>query len=135
MGIAEVRSTHLQTSTIQQTLMSWIFFGPAVLIAHWPYAGIAIAAMLISTQVILTARKSDAFDRNFFREAPVFAGLLWLIFGFYEMQMRAAMTSAGKPDEVMSFFRLDLIILVPILYLMTAAAIYSVVRQIQRRGK
>jgi hypothetical protein len=115
--------------------MSWIFFGPAVLIAHWPYAGIAIAAVLITTQLILTVRKSGAFDRNFFREAPVFAGLLWLIFGFYEMQMRAAMTSAGKPNEVMSFFRLDLIILVPILYLMTAAAIYSVVRQIKRNGK
>ena len=111
--------------------MSWIFFGPAVLIAHWPYAGIAIAAMLIATQAILTARKGGAFDKNFFREAPVFAGLLWLIFGFYEMQMRAAMTSAGKPNEVMSFFRLDLIILIPILYLMTAAAIYSVVRQIR----
>jgi hypothetical protein len=117
--------------------MSWIFFGPAVLIAYWPYAGIAIAAMLIATQVILTARKSGVFDKNFFREAPVFAGLLWLIFGFYEMQMRAAMTSAGQPNEVMSFFRLDLVILVPILYLMTAAAIYSVVRQIRikRNGK
>jgi hypothetical protein len=114
--------------------MPWIFFGPAVLIAHWPYAGIAIAIILIVIQAALTLRKSGAFDRNFFREAPVFAGLLWLIFGFYEIQMRAAMTSAGKPNEVMSFFRLDLIILVPILYLMTAAAIYSVVRQIQRGG-
>ena len=119
--------------------MSWIFFGPAVLIAYWPYAGIAIAAILIVTQVILTARKSGAFDKNFFREAPVFAGLLWLIFGFYEMQMRAVMTStaitnASKPNEVMSFFRLDLIILVPILYLLTAAAIFSIVLQIQRSG-
>ena len=117
--------------TIQRIHMSWIFFGPAVLIAYWPYAGIAIAAMLIVTQVILSARKNSAFDKNFFREAPVFAGLLWLIFGFYEMQMRAAMTGAGKPNEVMSFFRLDLVILIPILYLMTAAAIYSVVRQIR----
>ena len=112
--------------------MSWIFFGPAVLIAYWPFAGVAIAIILIVGQAILTARKDGAFDKSFFREAPVFAGLLWLIFGFYEMQMRAAMTSVGKPNEVMSFFRLDLIILVPILYLMTAAAIYSVVRQIQR---
>ncbi len=115
--------------------MSWIFFGPAVLIAYWSYAGIAIAAILIVVQIILTARKNGAFDKSFFREAPVFAGLLWLIFGFYEMQMRAAMTSTGKPDEVMSFFRLDLIILVPILYLMTAAAIYSVVRQVQRGNR
>jgi hypothetical protein len=135
MGGAHFSDTHLRTSTIQQTLMSWIFFGPAVLIAHWPYAGIAIAATLIATQAILTARKSGTFDKNFFREAPVFAGLLWLIFGFYEMQMRAAMTSVGKPNEVMSFFRLDSIILVPILYLLTAAAIYSIVRQIQRNEK
>ena len=112
--------------------MSWIFFGPAVLIAYWPYAGIAIAAILIVTQAILTARRSGKFDKRFFREAPVFAGLLWLIFGFYEMQTRAAMTSAGKPNEVLGFFRLDLIVLVPILYLLTAAAIFSVVRQIQR---
>ncbi len=115
--------------------MSWIFFGPAVLIAYWPYAGIAIATILIVTQIILTVRKSGAFDKSFFRKAPVFAGLLWLIFGFYEMQMRAAMTSVSKPNEVMSFFRLDLIILVPILYLMTAAAVYSVARQVQRNGK
>jgi hypothetical protein len=135
MGGAHFSDTPLQTSTTQYTLMSWIFFGPAVLIAYWPYAGIAIAIILIMVQAVLTTRKSGAFDKNFFREAPVFAGLLWLIFGFYEMQMRAAMTSVGKPNEVMSFFRLDLIILVPILYLLTAAAIYSVVRQIQRNGK
>lgn len=114
--------------------MFWIFFGPAALIAYWPYAGIAIAIIFILTQAILTSRKSGAFDKKFLREAPVFAGLLWLIFGFYEMQMRAAMTSVSKSGEVMNFFRIDLIILVPILYLMTAAAIYSAVRQIQGGG-
>lgn len=112
--------------------MSWIFFGPALLIAYWPYAGIAISALLILTQIVLTARKSDTFDKSFFRKAPVFAGSLWLIFGFYEMQMRAVMTSAGKPNEVMGFFRLDLVILVPILYLLSAAAIHSIARQIHR---
>jgi hypothetical protein len=115
--------------------MSWIFFGPAVLIAHWPYAGIAVACLLIITQVLLTIWKRGAFDTGFFREAPVFAGLLWLIFGFYEMQIRAAMATNGKPIEIMGFFRLDLIVLVPILYLMTGAAIYSIVRQIQRMGR
>jgi hypothetical protein len=115
--------------------MSWIFFGPAVLIAHWAYAGIAIATTLIFIQVILTTWMRGTFDKRFFREAPVFAGLLWLIFGFYEMQMRAAMTTAGKPIEITSFFRLDLIVLVPILYLMTGAAIYSIVRQIQRNRR
>jgi len=115
--------------------MSWIFFGPAVLIAHWAYAGIAIATTLIFIQVLLTTWTRGAFDKSFFREAPVFAGLLWLIFGFYEMQMRAAMATAGKPIEITSFFRLDLIVLVPILYLMTGTAIYSIVRQIQRNRR
>ena len=109
--------------------MSWIFFGPAVLIAHWPYAGVAIAVFLIATQVILSAKAGKAFDKTFFREAAVFAGILWLIFGFYEIQMLAAMDHAGASDGPKGFFRIDLIILVPILYLMTAAAIYSIVKQ------
>jgi hypothetical protein len=113
--------------------MSWIFFGPAALIAYWPYAGVAIAVFLIATQVVLTTKAGKAFDKTFFREAAVFAGFLWLIFGFYEMQMLAAMEHAGALDGSKNFFRIDLVILVPILYLMTAAAIYSVLRQICNR--
>jgi hypothetical protein len=115
--------------------MSWIFFGPAMLIAHWAYAGITIAATLIVSQMLLTIWNRGKFDKSFFREAPVFAGLLWLIFGFYEMQMRAATATTGKPFEITSFFRLDLIVLVPILYLMTGAAIYSITQQVQRNRR
>ena len=111
--------------------MSWIFFGPAALIAYWPYAGVAIAVFLIATQVLLTARAGKAFDKTFFREAAVFAGFLWLIFGFYEMQMLAAMDRAGASEGSKNFLRIDLVILVPILYLMSAAAIYSIVRQLR----
>ena len=43
------------------------------------------------------------------------------------------MEHAGALDGSKNFFRIDLVILVPILYLMTAAAIYSVLRQIRNR--
>ncbi len=113
--------------------MSLIFFGPAALIAHWPYAGLVIASILIATQTLLTARASRAFDKTFFREAAVFAGLLWLIFGFYEMQIIAEMANASRAGNPMNFFRIDLIILVPILYLMSIAAIVSIIRQLKGR--
>ena len=111
--------------------MSLIFFGPAALIAHWPYAGVVIAIILIATQTLLTARASRSFDKTFFREAAVFAGLLWLIFGFYEIQIMAAIANAGKTGAPVNLFRIDLIILVPILYLMSVAAIVSIVRQLK----
>lgn len=106
--------------------MSTLFFGPAKLIANWPYAGVVIAAVLILVQAGLTARAGRGFGLNFFREATVFAGLLWLIYGFYERQ--AAVTIATT-TELSALTRFDLIVLVPILYLMTAAAIYSLFRQ------
>ena len=101
---------------------SWIFFGPAKLIALWPYAGLAIAGGLIAMQAWLIWRARKAFDIGFFREAPVFAGLLWLIFSAYEWQMSAVAAKGGM-------LRLDLIVLVPILYMLTAAAALSVARQ------
>ena len=109
---------------------SWIFFGPAKLIAIWPYAGVAIASGLIAIQAWLIWRARKAFDLGFFREAPVFAGLLWLIFSAFEWQMSAiaAKTEAG-------FLRLDLIVLVPILYVLTAAAVHSLAKQMLTRVK
>ena len=105
---------------------SWIFFGPAKLIALWPYAGVAIAGGLITMQAWLIRRAQRAFDIGFFREAPVFAGLLWLIFSAFEWQMSAiaAKTEGGFP-------RLDLIVLVPILYVLTVAAVLSLAKQLK----
>lgn len=102
----------------------WIFFGPAKLIALWPYAGVAIAFGLIALQAGLIWRARKAFDMGFFRETPVFAGLLWLIFNAFELQM-----SAISVKTETGILRLDLIVLVPILYVLTAAAGLSLARQ------
>ncbi len=107
--------------------VSWIFFGPAKLIALWPHAGVVIAAGLITLQAWLTWRAGTAFGRGFFREAAVFTGLLWLIFNAFELQMSAfAGRTAGTS------LRLELIVLVPILYVLTAAAVLSLARQMKQ---
>jgi len=105
---------------------NWIFFGPARLIALWPYAGLAIACGLIALQAWLIWRGRKKFDIGFFRQAPVFAALLWLIFNAFELQMLAI---AAKTEG--GFLRLDLIVLVPILYVLTAAAVLSLARQMK----
>lgn len=109
-------------------ITQWIFFGPAKLAAIWPYAGLAIAIALILIQIAITISAGAPFDKSFFRKAPVFAGLLWLIFGFYEMQMQAVIFKSVTVPT----FRLDLIVLTPILYLMSAAAVYVIWHAIWR---
>ena len=111
----------------------WIFFGPAKLIALWPYAGVAIAGGLIALQAWLIWRARKPFNIGFFREAPVFAGLLWLIFSAFEWQMSAIAARAGNAQG--GFLRLDLIVLVPILYVLTAAAVISLAKQMNTRAK
>ena len=108
-------------------IVSWIFFGPAKLVANWPYAGVLIAVAFIAVQAWLSSRRGTLFERGFFREAPVFAGLLWLIFNLYELQLAATLARnlAGTT------LRMDLIILVPILYVLTVAAIVSIRAQLQ----
>ncbi len=110
--------------------MQWLFFGPALLIARWPDAGLLIALVGITVQLALTWRAGGPFDRNFFRQAPVFAGLLWLIFGFYESQMQAVTVRASLSSGANPALRLDLMVLTPILYLLTAAAVHSAIRQL-----
>ena len=111
----------------------WIFFGPAKLIAIWPYAGVIIAAALIAVQAWLSSRRGTLFKRGFFRKAPVFAGLLWLIFNLYEWQLSATLAQ----NLIDTTLRMDLIILVPILYVLTCAALMSIRAQVQdkRAGK
>ena len=107
-------------------IIQWVFFGPAKLVAHWPYAGVAIAASLIAIQAYLSWRAQNHFNAGFFREPPVFAGLLWLIFNAFELQMSAVAVKSGG-----DLLRLDLIVLVPILYAMTFAACVSIMRQLK----
>lgn len=112
-------------------LTQWVFFGPAKLIALWPHAGIAIAGAFIAAQAALNLWAGDSFNKTFLRKAPVFAGLLWLIFGFYEMQIQAVMIiNPANPaaSNNAPLFRMDLIILTPILYLLSAVAILAMAR-------
>ena len=112
-------------------LTQWVFFGPAKLIALWPHAGIAIAGAFIAVQAALNLWAGDSFNKTFLRKAPVFAGLLWLIFGFYEMQIQAVMIiNPANPaaSNNAPLFRMDLIILTPILYLLSAVAILAMAR-------
>lgn len=104
-------------------LLDTILFGPARLVAVWPYAGVAIFAMLVALQLLVGRRST----RPFLREAPVFAGILWLIFNAYELQV-GSLAADGK-----GFLRIDLIVLVPILYALTVAALLSAWRQYRER--
>ena len=107
--------------------VSWIFFGPAKLLAVWPYAGFVIGGAFVGLQAWLSHRSKTPFDRTFFREAPVLGGLLWLIFNLYELQVSAIAAKGLTADGL----RMDLIILVPILYVMTLAALISIRTQLK----
>ncbi len=108
-------------------LLGWIFFGPAKMIGQLSYAGLLISGALISLQIIRTFRAGDGFDKAWFRKAPVFAGLLWAIFNFYELQLSAVMGSAMPGAPVL--LRLDLIVLAPLLYVMTGFALYELAKK------
>jgi ABC-type amino acid transport system permease subunit len=114
-------------------MMDWILFGPARLVAAWPFAAAAIGLVLILAQCLLDWRSRGQLvvDARFFREAPVFVGLVWLIFGLYERQVEAIFASGPMANNAP--FRIDLVVLVPILYVLSAAAIHSLVKQWQRK--
>ena len=102
------------------TFFNWIFFGPALLLQNLPYAGFAIAALLIGAQAARTLVRGETLGRQWLRKAPVFTGLLWVIFNLYELQI-IALTAANK----VSTLRIDLMVLTPLLYVLTAYAVYS----------
>ena len=106
-------------------LFNWIFFGPSQLIASWPYAGFAIAFVLIGIQLGRTLIANEPISKQWFRHAAVFAGLLWIIFNLYEMQMAAVLPTAINASPIV---RLDLIVLTPLLYVLTAFAVYSLLK-------
>jgi hypothetical protein len=106
-------------------LLTWLLFAPAKLIALWPAAGFALGAVLIGWEAAHYWRRTRPWSAAFFREAPVFAGLLWILFNAYEWQV-AATRLGGSP------LRLDLIVLVPILYALTGMACLVVWRQFTR---
>lgn len=106
--------------------MPWIYVGPALLIDRWPHAGLLIAAILIGLEA--WHWRGKAFDRQFFRQATVFAGILWLIFGFYERQVSAVARAAGSTP-----LRLDMMVLSPILYVFSALALWTLYTRLRKR--
>jgi hypothetical protein len=106
--------------------LEWMFFGPARLLAAWSWSGVLIAAALALAQAI---RAGIMPVRGFLKSAPVFAAMLWLVFTAYELQVGAlgARFTGGV--------RIDLLVLVPILYVLTGAALLSLTRAYKPENK
>ncbi|HEX4858619.1 MAG TPA: hypothetical protein VFV17_06340 [Usitatibacteraceae bacterium] len=109
-------------------LLDWIFFGPARLVAGWPLAGVALGLGLLAAGIWQHASCGAVFDASLFRRAPMFAGLCWWIFTAYESQIQAV--AGSQPGWA---FRIDLVFLVPLLYVMTAAALLTIVGGASKR--
>jgi hypothetical protein len=106
----------------------WIFFGPSQLIKALPYAGFAIGAVLVAWQFVRSYGRREVFTRQWFRHAAVFTGLLWMIFNLYETQMIAldkTALAAGKQ----AIFRLDMIVIAPLLYVLTTFSLWMLTRR------
>jgi len=107
-------------------LMNWLFFGPAKLIALAPYAGFGLGAALIALQAARSVLARNAFNRLWFRRPAVLAGLTWLIFNLYELQVAAVFAQTQAADQVL--LRLDLTVITPILYVLSAFAAYTLTK-------
>lgn len=110
--------------------MDWLLFGPSKLIAHWPYAGFVVGAFLIAFAAWRRWKAGSSFDIRFFRDPIVFAGVLWALFNAYERQTTAIAAQALGSGA----FRMDLIVLIPILYVMSAAAVATLLRGSHERS-
>jgi len=104
-------------------LLSWVFFGPAKLIAILPYAGFAIGGALLAGQAIRTKLLGGVINRDWFRHSAALAGLVWIIFNLYELQVGAVFGKQQSSTAVL--FRIDLTVIAPILYVLTVAAVFS----------
>lgn len=100
-----------------------LFYGPKVFSEAYPWGCFTVAAALISLQLALVLRASEVLDKSFFRKPAVFAGLLWLIYGLYEPQLRAGFPNAN--------IRIDMLVLTPILYCFSVLAAYSLYNQLR----
>jgi hypothetical protein len=109
--------------------LSLLLFGPAILARAIPASSFVIGGFLIAIQLGMFRLFGRRYDRQFFRMAPTFGGLLWIIFGLYELQqIQAGETTLTAP------IRIDLLILAPILYVFSLLAAISLVQQIRGRA-
>ena len=110
------------------TILTTILYGPALLVQAMPLACFGIGGLFIALQLGLWRLGGRRMEWQFFRMAPVFSGLLWIIFAMYELQMQAVTKVAALP------IRLDLLVLTPILYVFTLVALVSLVQQFRGRA-
>ena len=94
---------------IQQSV--WIAVGVGMLLIVWALFNLVVNKTPISLQSA--------------REPGIFTGLLWLIFVLYEQQMLSL-------PAIATGFRLDLIVLVPVLYILTAFALWTLFAQTRK---
>ena len=109
-------------------LLTTILYGPALLVHAMPFSCFVIGGFLIAVQLGLWRLQERRMEWQFFRMAPVFGGLLWIIFALYELQIQAV----TKVAELT--IRLDLLVLTPILYVFTLVALVSLVQQLCGRA-
>jgi hypothetical protein len=100
----------------------WLIYGPAQLIERTPATGFAIGVLAIAVQAIRSSVRGDRISREWLRYPLILCGLLWLLFSLYELQMIAVGLGLATTR-----FRIDLIVLTPILYGVSAFAIMSLV--------
>ena len=109
-------------------ILSLLLFGPAILARAIPASSFVIGGFLIVTQLGMFRLFGRRCDRQFFRMAPTFGGLLWIIFGLYELQMQAG------EKTLTAAIRIDLLVLAPILYVFTLLAVISLAQQLRGRA-
>lgn len=98
----------------------WLIYGPAQLVERAPAAGFAIGVIALVVQAIRSASRGDRLSRDWLRYPLVLGGLLWLLFTLYELQMIGVGLGLSTTR-----FRIDLIVLTPILYGVSAFAFMS----------
>jgi hypothetical protein len=108
--------------------LSLLLFSPAILARAIPASSFVIGGFLIAIQLGMFRLFGRRYDRQFFRMAPTFGGLLWIIFGLYELQIQAGEKTLTAP------IRIDLLILAPILYVFSLLAAISLIQQIRGRA-
>jgi hypothetical protein len=108
--------------------LSLLLYGPAILARAIPSSSFVIGGFLIAIQLGVFRLSRRRFDRQFFRMAPTFGGLLWIIFGLYELQIQAG------EKALAAAIRLDLLVLTPILYVFTLLAAISLAQQVRGRA-
>jgi hypothetical protein len=95
-----------------------LFTFPSWLIQRSVWAVVVFAAILIVWALVNLWLNKMPVSAQSAREPGIFAGLLWLIFVLYEQQMQSV-------PSIVTGFRLDLIILVPVLYILTVFSVWS----------